>query len=200
MNKWRDLFNFILGLVIFIIGGYLIFQFLRMIYITVGLLKTLSNPIIVALITGVVTILGSVISITVGKYYERKLLVEQEMREKKIPIYETLLEFSFKLFLGEKIDEEKMSEAELTKKLMQFTEQSIIWGSDEVISAWSNFRNQALERNKSEHGISGQEFMNSFAKVLLAIRKDIGHKNKNINENILLGLFINDLEKDNKNI
>ena len=46
------------------------------------------------------TILGTVISITVSKYDKRKLLVEQEVREKKIPIYENLLEFSFGLFLG----------------------------------------------------------------------------------------------------
>ena len=71
---------------------------------------------------------------------------------------------------------------------IEFAPSFITWGSDEVILLWSNFRKVAA--SSDSHAT-----LDSFERLLLVIRKDIGHKNKGIDQNrTLLAAFINDLD------
>src|SRR4051812_32942087 len=60
-----------------------------------GLQKEVAAPLIAAS----ATIIVAVITVIVGKFYERKRAIEQEHRNKKIPIYEEFVEFLFKLLM-----------------------------------------------------------------------------------------------------
>ncbi|MCG7337067.1 hypothetical protein MHZ95_17545 [Sporosarcina sp. ACRSM] len=180
------------------------FQFLFALSIVIGIVfgiwfiinqiwrafSNLNDGVIAAIVAATTTFLVTLISIVLGRYYERKLLIEKEMRDKKIPIYNEFIEFIFKILeisrKGEKITEEEMTEF-----FSEFTQKILIWGSDDVISQWSQYRKRAVE------GVSQGTNINSMfelEKLLIAIRKDTGHKNSKIKTGDLLRLFINDID------
>ena len=65
----------------------------------------------------------------------------------------------------------------------------IIWGSDEVIKAYFQFRTIVLNASDLSAVALAVE------SVLFAIRRDLGHKNQGLTSGMLLGTFINDLHK-----
>jgi hypothetical protein len=71
---------------------------------------------------------------------------------------------------------------------IEFSPSFLTWGSDEVIRHWSDFRRAAVANDSLT-------VLANFEKLLLIIRKDIGHKNKGLEQNkTLLAAFINDLD------
>lgn len=152
--------------------------------------NSLQTEVAAAIVAAMATIIVSVLSVTIGKYYERKRVIENELREKKIPMYEEFIEFYFNLLMSKKINGKEMTQEEMMKFFNRFTQKLIVWGSDEVVRLWSNYRREyALKDGNS------MENMFEFEKLLLAIRKDTGHKNKHIEKADLLGLFVNDINK-----
>jgi hypothetical protein len=152
----------------------------------------LQKEIAVAIVAGTVTILVSVFSIVLGKYYERKRTIELELREKKIPVYEKFVSFFVDLMLDEKLGNRQMSEKEIMIFFGEFTQKIMVWGSDEVLRKWSNYRLYSVEHiNDKEYS---SEAMFLIEELLLAIRKDMGHKNTNVQRGEILGLFINDIK------
>jgi len=156
----------------------------------------LQKEVAVAIVAGAVTITVSVVSIVIAKYYERKRAVEQELREKKIPMYYEFVEFWFSTLYKDKI---KDTEGEVTpeeheKKMLlflkSFTQKLMVWGSDEVVGEWSRLRRSWAKGER----MSAQSLF-EFERLLLAIRRDAGHSNKKLKRGDLLGLFINDLDE-----
>lgn len=151
----------------------------------------LQKEVAAAIVATVGTILVSVISVSVGKYFERKRSIEQELREKKIPMYNGFVEFLFKVLMADKIGKQ-MSEKDMIMYFNKFTQELMVWGSDEVVSLWSNYRRHFVSEDKVDTSFNK---MFELEKLLLAIRKDTGHKNQGLNRGDLLGLFINDIHK-----
>ena len=79
--------------------------------------------------------------------------------------------------------------------MAEITPELIIWGSDEMLEAFHKFRTHSI-RSSNENNKSPYEILIVVEDLLLAIRKDLGHKNKNITRGKILGLFINDLPTD----
>ncbi len=181
-----------------------IIQFLLSIFIIVGfiglvwyifnriwsLFSNLNDGVLAAIVTAITTFLVTFISIILAKYYERKLLIEKEMRDKKIPAYNEFIEFIFKI-LDQENKKKKITEQEMTQFFSTFTRQILVWGSDEVIAQWSSYRRSAL--SEVSDGANNNS-MFELEKLLIAIRKDTGHKNSNIKKGDLLRLFINDID------
>jgi hypothetical protein len=164
-------------------------------YIAVTLWKVffgLQKEVAAALVAASATILVSVFSVTGAKYYERKRAIEQDLRQRKIPIYEDFIKFLFRLIGSEKIGDKPMTEKEMQEFFIEFTQKLMIWGSDEVVIQWSKYRRASIKN--SENGQADFNNMFDLENLLLAIRKDTGHKNKNLKKGDLLGLFINDIE------
>ncbi|HEY9060821.1 MAG TPA: hypothetical protein VIO64_10025 [Pseudobacteroides sp.] len=178
----------ILAIAVLIVLITTIIYFLKLLYeVFIGLPKEVGAPIIAAFATIVV----SVITVTGGKYLEKKITVEKELREKKIPVYTDFMEFLFKILVNTREDE-PLDEKEILKFMESFTKNLIIWGADDVILNWSKYRMHNQRNNTSANYLNG---LLQLEKVLLAIRKDTGHKNKNLKEGDLLSLFINDIDK-----
>ncbi len=178
--------NAILGLLFLGAIVWLVYTLARSLWIgLMGLNSDLAVAIVAASLTGLV----SVITLIVSKRQESQSLVQQQIREKKIPIYEQLISFLINAILADKIGKEKMSEQEMVKKFAEFVEELIIWGSDGVLLRYEQFR------NATNRGVSPAELMFIFEALLLEIRKDLGHSNKSLSQGKLLGLFINDVEK-----
>lgn len=144
----------------------------------------LQKEVAAALIAGATTIIVSVLSVSVARYYERKRVIEQEIRQKKIPMYNEFVEFWFNFLMSEKIASRKITDKEMMKFFNQFTQKLMVWGSDEVVRQWSLYR-RSFSDIQSE--LDTSEAMFGFEKLLLAIRKDTGHKNNGIMRGDLLG-------------
>lgn len=182
----KKIINVILGLSL--IAG-LVYGLYSIVNYLIDILASLQQEVSATIIAGMVTIIVSILSITIGKYYERKMVIEKELREKKIPMYEEFIKFFLNVFLAEKTKDKEMSEDEMVDFFNKFTQKLLVWGSDEVVSQWSNYRRKS---GKNPHDTAKTMF--EFEKLLLAIRKDTGHANKNIKLGDLLGLFINDID------
>jgi hypothetical protein len=143
------------------------------------------KEIIVALIIACSTIVVTVITLVVGKYYEKKKEIENSLRNKKIPVYEEFVSFTFKV-LNKEIDLSKNIEKS-NKLFLDITQKLIIWGSDDVLNQWMKFRNNAQE-GKSENIVFDLE------KIMYVIRKDLGHKNYEMEKGDILKLFVSDIQ------
>lgn len=156
------------------------------------IMATIDEQILAAIITGAFTIFVTAISILVAKNFEHKKQIEQQIRLKKLPIYEDFLEFWFKILLENKTGK-KVSQREMANFFAEFTQKIIVWGSDEFIKDYGKFRDlfPTEETNKRDNS----DVMTAFEGLLLSIRKDTGHKNKNIKHRDLLRLFVTDLHK-----
>ena len=142
------------------------------------------------------TVLLSIITLIISKSWERKLNIENEMRLKKIPIYEEFMTFWFKnIFSINKENKiEPLSQDEIVRSMGTFTEKIIIWGSDSVIKNYSNFRQFSFnaDRNDEEHM---KLFIILFEQLLFSIRKDLGHKNYGLKTGDIISLFMTDFHK-----
>lgn len=145
------------------------------------------NPsVAAAIVAASATVLVSVFSVLTSKSLEQKAIIAQQIREKKIPVYEELIQFVFNIIRATK-ENKSLSEEETTEFMFTFTERIVIWGSDEVVDAFYRFRN-------SNNVDGGQGAILCIEDMLLAIRKDLGHRNKSLSRGKILGLFINDIE------
>lgn len=192
MNKIKKLkiFRFAIIAVVFIAIFYLLIGHFFSAF------KGLEPRILAAIVAGVFTVIVSVISVLMGKYKETKHQIEEQHRLKKIPIYEEFLEFWFKVLLGSKIGKQ-VSEKDMLEFFTLFTQKLILWGSDEVILEYGDFRTYFMNLANDESTTSKEklESMYKFEEMILAIRGDVGHKNTAFQRGDILKLFINDLNK-----
>jgi hypothetical protein len=138
------------------------------------------------LVASSATIIISVLTLVVGKVWEQKLKTREEIRAKKIPVYEKQIETFFSVIMSEKISGEKVSERDLMKAFAAFSEKLIVWGSADVIRAWVKFRTTKFD------GAEGLKMMDDF---FLAIRNDLGNDSSKLKNRELLQLFVNDLDE-----
>ena len=138
-----------------------------------------------AIVAAVTTIVVSVGGVVLGRYLERRQQVEVEIRERKIPVYDSMTtQLLDGVFSG------KDGNTEVLETLFRdVTPKLVTWASDDVIRAWTKFRKFAI-RNSGEN----IELMFLFEEILKAVRQDLGHKSNNLEKGDLLGLFINDID------
>ncbi len=149
------------------------------------------NPTVAAgLLAAVATVLVSVVSVLYAKHLEQRIALQKEHREKKIPVYEDIIAFIFKVMYSAKEGGAELSTAEMLELHGRMTQKAIVWASDEVVSALHLFRFASLRAETDKLGLAI-----AMGELFLAIRRDLGHKNRGLYANKLLRLFINDVEK-----
>ena len=183
MKNKNDVYQLVIGFTVIIALSYLFIYILRQAW---NALSSIDEKLSIAIIGGCVTIVISVISTLYAKHLENKIRIENEHKEKKIPIYTELIEFIFKIFEQSKAGN-NISKEEIESFNFNFAKKLLIWGSDDVINEFNNF--------KSSANVGGHEpVLFATEKLWMAIRKDLGHKNKNITKGKLLGLIITDID------
>lgn len=148
-----------------------------------------NETVTAAVVAAVATVLVSVFGVVYARSRERKDVVEREIRVRKIPMYTEFVTELFKIFdLGGNSggsDDERT--AELVRFMARITPELVTWASDDVLTTWSRYRRRAA-------GMSGEDSMFELERLLLAIRRDFGHPNKDVKDGDLLGLFVNDID------
>jgi hypothetical protein len=159
------------------------------------LFATLDKTVEAALVAASATIIASAVTITVGKIYELRQHVQKENREKKVPVYEDLLKFFFRMLNATK-DGQPLEDPEIVEFMKTFNERFIVWGSDSVVAAWAKWR-QHLSKPVPDEVASTKwvAAMYLMAEVMLTIRRDLGHSNKRLDARDILSLFINDVDE-----
>lgn len=143
-----------------------------------------SNEIIV----GIITAGAAVLSLIWAKYRENKDNLKKELREKKKPTYEKMID------IIKKIKQSPNDETlDLSKDLLDLAGDLMIWASDDVLKKWVFLIKTAVGKNMRDERYDGENLILQIDAVLRAIRKDLGHKNKNIKENEIISMFFNDM-------
>lgn len=129
--------------------------------------------------------LGAVAAVVVGQVAQRRLLNIQARREQMLPMYEDFLEAFFESM--------QAGGTEPTPSFVdvfnRFAQKLLLWGSADVVKAWLNIRSIAARDGQAAEMADGLE------QLLLAIRKDLGHRDGKLGHHDLLGTFLNDLHE-----
>jgi hypothetical protein len=167
----------------------------------------LDSDVATAIVTAGTTIFVSVFSAIWARNAEKTQAIEQQIREKKTPIYEEFIAIAFDILWAGKRDKQpdntkivqqrqrkgssnREENSDPVDRLQKLTPQLIVWGTDEVIASWVRFRQVSANVKKEDP----MEVMYAFEEFISAIRQDLGHKNDLLKKGDLLRIFINDLE------
>lgn len=155
-----------------------LFALVNLVRFAVAGMKRLDSTIVAALVTGAATILVATITVTVGRYFERKKDLEAVYRDKKMPIYGDFLEQLLAHFQPDAGT--PPAPEELVKLLLGWHRNIILWGGPEVVNAYLAWKDGLETELLSAKTVFK---MDAF---ILAIRKELG----NVNRGIPKGLFL----------
>jgi hypothetical protein len=178
--------SLLLGLIILTALCWALYQLLAKVLST---LAALDKSVVAAIVITCGTVVVSVITVVVGRILEKRALIEKEHREQKIPIYMELLGFLFRFLMGEKTGRTP-SEKEVLEFVELFNQKFMVWGSDSVLKSWVEYRKHFASGEPSDTKTA----MLLLEKLIREIRRDLGHKNRNLVPGDILSLFINDID------
>lgn len=145
----------------------------------------LDSTVMAAVITGSLTIVGSVYITSLNARRAQENAAAESNRGKKTEIYNAFVVSLIELLNRQKAKKGEPSERDL-KFMHDFVSQLMVHGGPAVIEAFGEWRtigdNIAKQDNK--------EIMARVEKLLLEMRKELGISNKGLKKNELLGLII----------
>ena len=190
--------NFLLGLLLLLflvaILGAIICWFLQATKssITVAaewlasLASKLDAVIIVALITGCVSIVGVLISSIIAKRIDYKRSRQEYLAKKREEPYGQFVDMVYKIQQNSK-KTNSYTEAQMLADLSVFSKQITLWGSSKVVKKWVQFReNSANPELARKNLLILEDIMNE-------MRKDLGLKRTK--KGNLLAFFVNDIKQ-----
>lgn len=143
------------------------------------------NPTVgAAIVAAAATITVSLLTLVLGRIFERQKAIETELRAAKRPVHTELVDGLFAVFQAKSPEEQQAAAIKLFNERMP---ELITLASDEVLVAWSRYKRRVTQ-------LALQEQMLELERVLMAIRRDHGHSGRGVREGDLLGLFITDSE------
>ncbi len=152
-------------------------------------LPKMDAVVIVALITGAVSILGVVLSSIVAKAVEYRRTRREYLTQKREDPYSEFIEMVYKIQQSSKPGKE-YPEEEMIKDLTRFSKKITLWGSPKVVNDWVKFKENALKSNGKDNLFLTETIMNDMRKDLGMPRVKKGH---------LLAFFVNDIKDAMKN-
>ena len=176
----------VLGIIVYIVV-WLIGLFLGYVGGFVNRLSNMDAVVIVALITGSVSILGVVISSIVSKIVEYRQNTKRYLYEKKEEPYSEFIEMVYKIQEKGKA-KENINDEEMLDDIFSFSKKLTLWGSNKVIRKWLAFRKISQEQNDNTENL----FM--LEEIIFEIRKDMGQKKRGLEKGDILAFFVNDIE------
>ncbi len=163
------------------------------VYILVSKVWTVFQAINPTLAAGIIaasaTIFVSVATVMLSKRQEQKVEIAAQLRQKKVPVYEKIIEFIFLITFAAKLGKKAPTESETIQFFADTTRDLVIWGSHDMVKAFGDFR-EAMMSIPSDG--DSRHILASVEDLLFAVRKDLGH-NSRVKRGDILRLYINDL-------
>lgn len=186
--------NFLLGLILLLgaicFVGWLMYVLSNLIITGIEKLidvaSNLDAVVIVALITGVVSITGVIISSIVAKVVDYHKSRKEYFTQKREVPYGEFVDMVYKIQKNSKTPG-AYSEEEMLEDLSKFSRQITLWGSSKVINKWIQFRENGSNPDKAKENVFLME------EIMNEMRKDLGLKK--VKKGNLLGFFVNDIKE-----
>ena len=154
-----------------------------------NLTKTISKldaVVIVALITGMVSIIGVFISSIVSKWIDYKRTRRTYLTQKREDPYGQFVDMIYKIQQNAK-DNGRYSNEEMLNDMAKFSKQITLWGSPKVVEKWVSFRDNSTKEDV------GTDNLFILEDIMNEMRRDLGLKK--VKKGNLLAFFINDIKK-----
>lgn len=192
-NKCKEVLNILLGLIIIVVIIYVslivIMKFIDFMITVISIMSNYDAVILVALLTGFLSILGIIIS----KFLEYRQKKQLYLYEKKEKAYASFIKMVYKMQECIKKGED-YSDKDMLEDVLNFSKELTLWGSNKVIKKWIEFRNTDYSNPENYNNV-----LYNLEDIIIEIRKDMGHKKFGLNKGDILSFFIND-KMDDKSI
>ncbi len=150
--------------------------------------STTDKVIIVAMITGMVSIIGVVFTSVIAKVIEYQYNVKKYLYDKREIPYEQFISIIYTIMEDtKKTINKQMTESDKFKMMSEFSKGLTLWGSNKVVKKWLRYRKAAMENMSPERSLLLLE------DIIFEIRKDVGQR-KRLGKGDVLSIFINDIE------
>lgn len=193
--------NALISLIVLMIMCILLYFFVRHVIMLVGngiekardylvrFVNTTDQVVVVAMITGSVSILGVIISSIIAKIVDYRMGIKKYLYDKREEPYKQFIEMIYQIMENSKKPKnEQMSNDEMVHMVSEFSKGLTLWGSNKVVRKWLKYRNNSLKyENKTDTLFDLEE-------IIYQIRKDVG-LGRRMKKGDLLSFFINDIEK-----
>ncbi|CAN5284090.1 hypothetical protein BH24PSE2_BH24PSE2_16610 [soil metagenome] len=137
-----------------------------------------------AAITAATTIIISTITLTVGRYFEKRKELEALHREKKIPIYDEFLQGLFSVFYGGK----RKQGFDLVEFLRKWQVKIVLWGGADVVNSYIDWNASLKRQNPDKADIDATEAL------VRAIRRELGHDDARLKKDIFARFVLREYE------
>lgn len=164
---------------------YLYKGFSAFISILSNLASRLDAVVIVALITGAVSIVGVIISSIISKIIDYRKNRQEYLAQKREKPYGEFVDMVYKIQQNAKFPD-SYSQEQMIEDLLKFSKQITLWGSPTVAKKWVKFRENGANPD------AGKENLFLMEQIMNEMRKDLGLKK--VKKGNLLGFFINDIK------
>ena len=151
-----------------------------------SLASKLDAVIIVALITGCVSIVGVLISSIIAKRIDYKRSRQEYLAKKREEPYGQFVDMIYKIQQNAK-KPNSYTEAQMLADLSVFSKQITLWGSSKVVRKWVQFRENSANPDLARKNLLILE------DIMNEMRKDLGLKRTK--KGNLLAFFVNDIKQ-----
>ena|SRR5438105_1437316 len=174
-NRLAQIVSICLGFAMIVAVLYAVYRLLSFL---IGALAVLPTTIAAALVTGSITIIGSVVAVALGRYLEKTKEVQAAFRERRLKTYEGFISVFMELTSG------KQQTEDLVSFLRQVNKEMILWAGPKLLKAYIAFFKQSVIDAKA-----GKTFF-ALEDFYRAIREDLGHSNTGLDRGDILALLI----------
>jgi len=137
------------------------------------------------------TIVASIGLVVVSRWLERCAAAKKELRDKLTGVYEQLLQHLFRVMTSQRTGE-VIPEVETLRFMANFAQRMMVWGSDDVLAAWSRLRTALADADATSRN---QRTTVAYEELVRTIRRDLGHENRDLESGKLLALFLDETPK-----
>jgi hypothetical protein len=151
--------------------------------------STMDAVVIIAVISGAVTVLGLIINSIISvrlKYSEYRHRRKVDLVNKMEQPYREFVGLMFEM-VRIKEDTGSLDEAMLTQHIRDMSKVITLYGSNELIKKWADYRMEAANLSVERHLLYLEE-------ILYTIRKDMGIEKGKMRQGDLLMLFMKDID------
>lgn len=193
-EKRHPVLNFIFGLtilisiiaVIFVVIYYSVIGVSHLISRLSNIASKLDAVVIVALITGGVSIISVVFTSVIAKIIDYKQNRREYLTQKREMPYGEFVDMVYKIQKNTKQDG-TYTEEEMISDISKFSKQITLWGSTKVVNKWVEFREKSMNPNQ------GADNLFLLEEIMNEMRKDLGVKKSK--KGNLLAFFVNDIKE-----
>lgn len=146
----------------------------------------LDAVVIVALITGCVSVLGVIISSIVAKALDFRRSRREYLAKKREAPYGEFVDMVYKVQQNSK-KPDSYTEEQMQGDILKFSRQMTLWGSPRVVDKWIRFRENGANPELAQKNLFVIE------DILNDMRKDLGQRR--VKKGNLLGFFVNDIKE-----